>query len=99
MGRNGYNNSILSTENGTCFICGKQCTTVRHEIFGASNRQLSKKYGLWVNLCPECHNMSSHSVHMNAELRHWLQDKGQRAYEEKYGDNFADIFGKNYKEG
>lgn len=56
MDRNGYNKSILATTDGVCYICGKYCETARHEIYGgAGTRSLSKRYGLWVNICPECH--------------------------------------------
>ena len=56
MDRNGYNKSLLATTSGVCFVCGKYCDTARHEIFyGSGTRSLSKRYGLWVDLCPECH--------------------------------------------
>lgn len=53
---NGYNESIMSTEEGVCVLCGLVTDTARHEVFyGTATRALSKKYGLWVNLCPRCH--------------------------------------------
>ena len=55
MDRNGYNPSILDTEAGVCYICGRQTETARHEIYGGKNRQVSKREGFWVNLCPDCH--------------------------------------------
>lgn len=56
MDRNGYNKSILDTEDGTCYLCHTDGQTVRHEIYmGTGERRLSKKYGLWINLCPACH--------------------------------------------
>ena len=56
MDRNGYNKSILDTEDGTCYLCQQTGQTVRHEIYmGTGERRLSKKYGLWINLCPACH--------------------------------------------
>ena len=52
MDRNGYNPSILATEDGVCMLCGLCTDTARHEIFyGTGERSLSKRYGLWVNLC------------------------------------------------
>lgn len=57
MDRNGYNPSILSTTAGVCFLCGYEGDTVRHEVFeGNGSRALSKRYGLWVNLCVRCHS-------------------------------------------
>jgi len=56
MDRNGYNASIIETEDGVCLLCGLCTDTARHEVFyGPGTRTLSKKYGLWVNLCPNCH--------------------------------------------
>lgn len=56
MGRNGYNKSILATTSGVCYICGEYCETARHEVYeGNGRRSLSKRYGLWVDICPECH--------------------------------------------
>lgn len=57
MDRNGYNPSILATEDGVCMLCGLCTDTARHEVFyGTGERKLSKRYGLWVNLCPRCHS-------------------------------------------
>ena len=56
MDSNGYNPSLLDTEDGICYLCHTDGQTVRHEIYmGAGSRSLSKRYGLWVNLCPACH--------------------------------------------
>ena len=56
MDRNGYNKSIMATTAGECYLCHRQCDTARHEVFGGcGTRTLSKRYGLWVNLCPRCH--------------------------------------------
>lgn len=56
MDRNGYNPSLLDTEEDVCYLCHIGRQTVRHEIYmGTGERALSKRYGLWVNLCTECH--------------------------------------------
>ena len=56
MDRNGYNPSIMATTAGECYLCGYEGETVRHEVFGGNGpRALSKRYGLWVNLCVRCH--------------------------------------------
>lgn len=56
MDRNGYNPSILDTTEGICYLCHTEGQTVRHEIYmGTGERTLSKRYGLWVNLCTGCH--------------------------------------------
>ena len=56
MDRNGYNPSIMATTAGECYLCGYEGETVRHEVFyGTGTRALSKRYGLWVNICVRCH--------------------------------------------
>lgn len=56
MDRNGYNESIMATTAGECYLCPYVGDTARHEVFyGTGTRALSKRYGLWVNLCPRCH--------------------------------------------
>ena len=53
---NGYARSLLDTEAGVCYLCHKYGDTARHEIFnGTGPRKLSKRFGLWVNICPACH--------------------------------------------
>ena len=56
LDRNGYSKSIMATTAGECYLCGYVGETARHEVFyGTGTRALSKRYGLWVNLCPRCH--------------------------------------------
>lgn len=56
MDSNGYNKSLLDTEYGVCYLCSYHGDTARHEIFyGTGTRALSKRFGLWINLCPRCH--------------------------------------------
>lgn len=55
LDRNGYAKSIMPTKNGVCFLCGLCTETVRHEVYGGANREISKANGFWVNLCPNCH--------------------------------------------
>ena len=70
----------------------------KHHIFGGSNRKHSEKYGLFVWLKPELHNMSNMGVHFNKEFDLYLKQIGQEAFEGTYPDlDFLEIFGKNYK--
>lgn len=96
MDRNGYNASLFVTEFGKCYICGNECYTERHEVFGAANRSKSKYYGLWVDLCPDCHRYSPLAVHRNKSMRLKLQQEAQRLYQEEFGDDFMQKFGRNY---
>lgn len=66
MDRNGYNDSIMATTAGVCYLCGRNCATARHEVFyGTGTRALSKRYGLWINICPDCHEF----LHANPESK------------------------------
>ena len=54
----------MATTPGVCYLCHKCCDTARHEIYGGTGaRTLSKRYGLWVDICPECHE----EVHADPE--------------------------------
>jgi len=70
----------------------------KHHIFEGRNRQNSEKYGLFVWLLPELHNMSNVGVHFNKNFDNWLKEIGQTAFEEYYPElDFLSIFKKNYK--
>ena len=91
--RNGYNLSIMGTEDGVCFICGRQPDTARHEVFYGPNRQASKREGLWIAVCPDCHR----KIHANPEGFQLLKVTGQRAFEVlRPRGEFVRIFGRNY---
>lgn len=93
MDRNGYNPSIYPV--GYCHICGSEGDLIRHEIFGGSRRQLSKRLGLWVNLCPACH----HAVHSRPERFYWLKREAELKAREDWGwsaEQFREAIGKNY---
>ena len=95
---NGYVPSIVRAyETDACFICDSMGDLVRHEIYGASNRQKSKAYGLWVNLCPQCHA----KVHEQPEKYAWLKVIGQRYAMNWYDwsvEDFRKRFGRSYAE-
>ena len=85
--------------NKECFITG--CTNGLHKhhiFFGTANRKLSEKYGLWIWLTPELHNMSNRGVHFDKDLNELCHRTGQLAFERVHGtrDDFVKIFGRNY---
>ena len=99
--------TILTTEKGKCYRCGRIGPTERHHIFGGPNRRWSEKYGLTVHLCHFCHNEPPIGVHYNKDTARWLHETGQRAFEVRYWkehectweearEKFMEIFGKNY---
>lgn len=99
MDRNGYNPSIMCTTYGRCYLCKRYGDTARHEIFGASNRDKSKELGLWVNLCPDCHQNAPYAVHKSRSTALELKRDGQAAYCRKYkksNDEFRMLFGRSY---
>ena len=96
MDRNGYIQTIMQRSE-RCYMCGRSGNMQRHEIYGSSNRQKSKAFGLWVWLCPECHH-DLHFVH--ADRKMWLREQGQIKAQEHYGwteAEFREKFGRSYK--
>lgn len=75
--------SILSDDR-RCFICKRTSPLHVHHVFhGSGRRDISDREGCWCYLCPECHNMSSRSVHMNRDMDEWLMRKCQERWEER----------------
>ena len=101
---------IEDNREHTCHYCGRYVEVPhKHHIFGAANRKWSEKYGLWVYLCPQCHNMSPDSVHQNKDLMDGYHKLGQSTFEIKYATahhcthqeakaEFMRIFGMNYRD-
>ena len=96
--RKKHSNSILNSQKGTCFLCGKHIQTEEHHIFGGANRSLSEEYGLEVHLCMECHRTGKNAVHSNKNTMDYLHRIGQEAFERRIGskEEFMKIFGRNY---
>ena len=58
-------------------------------------RAKSKRYGLWVRLCRECHE-AAHKGEYAEKLKRYAQGCAQ----EEYGwstETFVKLFGKNYR--
>lgn len=96
--RNGYSPSIVQADTERCFLCGNSNGKLdRHEIFGASNRQKSKRLGLWVVLCHEpCHLSLAHGYNSTMIA---LKQAGQTAAMQTYGwstEEFIRQIGRNY---
>ena len=71
----------------------------RHEVFGASNREKSIRYGLVVFIPPDFHNMADYGVHFNADFRTQMQAFTQLQAMEFYRwseQDFINEFGKSY---
>lgn len=94
--RNGYNESIMATEAGRCYVCRTETETVRHEIYyGTKNRKISKINGFWLDVCPTCHRRI-HDV-PGKGFDKLLKQKCQENYE-AFGtrDGFRRLVGRSY---
>lgn len=80
-----------------CFITKSTLNLHKHHIMNGFNRKNSEKYGLWVWLRADWHNMSSYGVHFNRELDLKLKRIAQEKFEEIYGhEEWMRIFKRNY---
>mgnify|MGYP007022354743 CR=1 FL=1 len=99
MDRNGYNPSLLG-DWMFCAMCFRFVPKLqRHEVFhndmGGKLRAKSKKYGLWLSVCPACHARIHTSPKENADLK----ARAQRMAMKQYGWTLEDWrreFGKSY---
>lgn len=88
--------SIMQDEKA-CYITGRTTGLHKHHIYGGANRKNSEKWGCYVYLVPEYHNMSDSGVHFDKKFDSLLKRVCQRKFEELYGhDRFMEVFGKNY---
>lgn len=103
LDRNGYAPSIIPDHDEyRCWRCDGNGGGImnRHEIFHShygGNRDKSKRYGLWVYLCYDCHD----EVHHSAYYDELLKAEAQYYAKKKYGwtkEDFIREFGKNYLE-
>lgn len=81
--------SILSTQKGICFVCGRQCKTHLHHIFYGKNRKIADREGLTCYLCPECHE-GTEGVHgkNGSALNYTLKELAQEAWELKFKESY-----------
>ena len=96
--RKSHPKSILVSQKGRCYLCGRYTQTEDHHIFGGHNRTLSEQYGLKVYLCQECHQFGEHAVHKDQTVMDELHRQGQEAFEEQIGsrEQFRKIFGRSW---
>lgn len=88
--------SILETERGECFLCGKY-PTEEHHIFGGANRRNSEINGFKAFLCRSCHTGTPNGVHHNRKNNDMLKAVCQAEFEKTHTrQEFMDIIGKNY---
>lgn len=90
-------NSLLQNEK-ECYITHSTADLHKHHIYGGhGRRELSERYGCWVWLRADWHNMSGYGVHFNHALDERLKQECQRAFEQRNTrDEFRRIFGRSY---
>ena len=95
LDKNGYAPTLFPCEDGTCYRCHNTVQTARHEIYGGALRSKSKQFGLWINVCPQCHA----AVHDSGEMQDYYHRLGQHLAMAEYGwtvQEFRRRFYKNY---
>lgn len=102
LDRNGYSDSIVQTDMSRCFLCGRRDRKLdRHEVFGSSMRDKSKRLGLWVLLCHDACHQGEGGVHKDADTARRLKKKAQQAAMNRYGWSETDWhreFGKSFSD-
>ena len=82
--------SILTKYEKNSVFSGVPCTTKHHLVFGRYGawRDLSEKFGLWVPITDDEHNMSSkgnkNQIHDNPAAEKLSKMLGQVAFEKDY---------------
>lgn len=98
--------SIMDTEKGVCYLCGRICETETHHCMGGSNRRVCDEDGLTVELCHLCHHRC-HNGKNSPYVRYKLHREGQIRWGEVYGPDllkdgkdplseFMKRYGRNY---
>lgn len=96
MQDNGYAPSIVHKRQNHCYLCGKGGDLARHEpLDGIGRRKKSKALGLWVCLCPECHELSHKERRVQDILRAECEEAAIREFDWTTQD-FINEFGRNY---
>ena len=97
MDSNGYNPSIMDTEDGVCYLHKADCETVRHEIYGGNGgRKMSKANGFWVNICPFCHRIVHKKGYEDKKLK--LECEIRYLSLGHTVEDFISLVGRNYED-
>ena len=90
----------LIQQTKECYITHDTRNLHKHHIFAGGNRKNSEKYGMWIWLRADWHNMAPYGVHQNAELDQQIKKIAQAKWEENFGsrEEFRKVFGKSWLE-
>ena len=88
--------SIICNEK-RCVKCGTYSDIHKHHIYGGSRRSTSEKYGFWMYLCADHHDMSDAGIHFNAKFDQKAKAYCQQRFEAKHSHaEFMALIGRNY---
>lgn len=88
--------SILQSKK-ECYVTHRTEGLHKHHVMGGPFRAKSERYGLYIWLIPEYHNMSNHGIHFDPEFNLAVKKEAQMAFEEKYSHElWMKEFHKNY---
>ncbi len=87
----------IMQEKKECYITGSVSGLHCHHVFDGCRRKASDKWGCWIWLRADYHNMSDHGVHFDTALDLRIKQETQNRFEQLYGRNkFMKVFGKSY---
>ena len=89
----------LLQEEKACYITGSTSNLHRHHCFGSFNRKKSEKYGMWIYLRSDWHNLSDYGIHFDKELDLRVKRLAQALLEAEEGWNrerFIKEFGRSW---
>ena len=96
LDRNGYAPSVFAKGADICCICNRMDKPLqRHEVIHGPFRAKSKRYGCWITVCEDCHDL----LHQGGALERGVKAVIQQAAMGKYGWNeegWREKFGKSY---
>lgn len=99
LDRNGYAPSVVTVDHTRCLLCGRRNSKMdRHEPFNGPLREKSKRLGMWVLICHECHQ-GTDGAHSNGDKARQLKRITQKSAMEFYGwsmDDWHREFGKSF---
>lgn len=72
--------SIMTKWTNYCMICGNPTVEMHHALYGSKHKQADEDH-LLMSLCPNHHNSSKMSVHMNPEMKALSQMLAQVCWE------------------
>ena len=84
---------IPGDREGRCYVCDTTEGVEVHHIFGAADRPISDREGLFIHLCRKHHE----ETHRDAKLMQTLHEVGQEQWERTHSrEEFIKTFRQSY---